>query len=333
MSSAIRTGLVTSAHDCSEGGVLVAAAEMAFAGGIGLSLDFDVLPGTSELLDCAAFGETPGRYLLEVHPDRMDAVHEQLGDVPMTRIGTFNESRPSTSPVGASGRWTTYEPPGWVRSTGEFMTKALVITTTGINCDLELAEAFVAGATPVSVHLNRLLHQPELVEEFDLVGLPGGFSYGDAVAAGRIAAQLIRSGLYDSLRAAVSRGVPMIAPCNGFQIAVQVGLLPDPSVSSTPPVPTVALADNTSARFIDRWVRFSVPTNTTCVWTRGLQLTDETAVIPIAHGEGRFVPSSTEQLQQLEADGCCDGHDADDNPNGSAGDVAGLCDPPAWSSD
>ena len=115
------------------------------------------------------------------------------------------------------------------------MTKALVITTTGINCDLELAEAFeLAGATPVSVHLNRLLHQPELVEEFDLVGLPGGFSYGDAVAAGRIAAQLIRSGLYDSLRAAVSRGVPMIAPCNGFQIAVQVGLLPDPSVSSTP---------------------------------------------------------------------------------------------------
>ena len=209
------------------------------------------------------------------------------------------------------------------------MTKALVITTTGINCDLELAEAFeLAGATPVSVHLNRLLQQPALVEEFDLVGLPGGFSYGDAVAAGRIAAQLIRSGLYDSLRAAVSRGVPMIAPCNGFQIAVQVGLLPDPSVSSTPPVPTVALADNTSARFIDRWVRFSVPTNTTCVWTRGLRLTDETAVIPIAHGEGRFVPSSTEQLQQLEADGCVAmRYDADDNPNGSAGDVAGLCDP------
>ena len=92
VSSVIRTGLVTSAHDCSEGGVLVAAAEMAFAGGIGLSLDFDVLPGTSDF-DCAAFGETPGRYLLEVHPDRMDAVHEQLGDVPMTRIGTFNESR------------------------------------------------------------------------------------------------------------------------------------------------------------------------------------------------------------------------------------------------
>ena len=91
VANAIRSGLVTSAHDCSEGGVLVAAAEMAFAGGIGLSLNFDTLPG-ADAFDCAAFGETPGRYLLEVHPDRLDALQETLGAVPMTRIGTFNES-------------------------------------------------------------------------------------------------------------------------------------------------------------------------------------------------------------------------------------------------
>lgn len=219
--------------------------------------------------------------------------------------------------------------PGLGRLIGDFMINALVITTTGINCDHELAEAFrLAGATPTSLHLNHLLEHPERIEEFDLIGLPGGFSYGDAVAAGRIAAQLMRSGLYDALRRAVDRGVPMIAPCNGFQVAVQVGLLPDPAASDVPPVPTVALADNTSARFIDRWVRFNVPSNTVCIWTASLQLNTESAVIPIAHGEGRFVPSSDEHMEQLASDGCIAiRYEPEDNPNGSAGDVAGICDP------
>jgi len=90
VSNAIRNGLVVSAHDCSEGGVLVAAAEMAFAGGIGLTLDFDGLPGAEEF-ECAAFGETPGRYLLEVSSKQMTALRDVLGDTPMTHIGTFND--------------------------------------------------------------------------------------------------------------------------------------------------------------------------------------------------------------------------------------------------
>ena len=209
------------------------------------------------------------------------------------------------------------------------MINALVITTTGINCDLELAEAFrLAGAAPTSIHLNELLEHPERIDEFDLIGLPGGFSYGDAVAAGRIAAQLMRSGLYGALRRAVDRGVPMIAPCNGFQVAVQVGLLPDPAACAEPPVPSVALVDNTSARFIDRWVRFNVPSNTVCVWTSTLRLNTDSAIIPIAHGEGRFVPSSQAHLEQLASDGCIAmRYEPEDNPNGSAGDVAGICDP------
>ncbi|MAD20051.1 MAG: phosphoribosylformylglycinamidine synthase, partial [Planctomycetaceae bacterium] len=107
--------------------------------------------------------------------------------------------------------------------------KALVITAPGINCDGELALAFEsAGASPESILLSDLVDRPSLVDRFSLIGLPGGFSYGDDGGAGRVLAQLIRRGLYPALAAAIDRGVPMIAPCNGFQIAVQAGLLPGP---------------------------------------------------------------------------------------------------------
>src|SRR5262245_47448521 len=106
---------------------------------------------------------------------------------------------------------------------------ALVITTAGINCDEELAHAFsLAGAAPRFVHLNLLMDDPAIIDQFDLIGLPGGFSYGDAIAAGRIAAQLMRRTLYPAFVRAIERGTPIIAPCNGFQIAAQMGLLPGP---------------------------------------------------------------------------------------------------------
>lgn len=212
------------------------------------------------------------------------------------------------------------------------MPDALVITAAGINCDLELVEAFeLAGASVESIHLNRLMAEPELIDRFDLVGLPGGFSFGDAVAAGRIAAGLMRRTLYGPLVRAIERGVPMIAPCNGFQVAAQLGLLPGPFGDdpwpASPPPPTVALAPNDSARFVDRWCGVAVPANTRCIWTEGLELGAETSLLPVAHAEGRFLTASPEVLERLEADGrIAVRYAATDNPNGSEGDVAGICD-------
>lgn len=214
------------------------------------------------------------------------------------------------------------------------MPSALIITTAGINCDLELTRAFeLAGAEPQFVHLNRLIEQPEMVDQFDLIGLPGGFSYGDAVAAGRIAAQLMRRALYPAFVRAIERGVPIIAPCNGFQTAVQMGLLPGPVAGQSTgwpaaaPKPTVALTNNASARFIDRWCAVEIPANTRCIWTAGIEADPSTALLPIAHGEGRFIPESDELLRQLEDAGqIAIRYAADDNPNGSVGNVAGICD-------
>ncbi|MCI0630487.1 MAG: phosphoribosylformylglycinamidine synthase subunit PurQ [Phycisphaerales bacterium] len=212
------------------------------------------------------------------------------------------------------------------------MPRALIITTAGINCDRELGRAFeLAGAHPEFVHLNRLMAQPRLIDQFDLIGLPGGFSYGDAIAAGRIAAQLMRRTLYASFVRAIERGVPIIAPCNGFQMAVQLGLLPGPELGqpwpAEPPRPSAALAQNASGRFIDRWCAIEFPANTRCIWTQSVQLEPSTALLPIAHGEGRFVPESDDLVLRLAENGqIAVRFSESDNPNGSAANIAGICD-------
>jgi phosphoribosylformylglycinamidine synthase len=209
------------------------------------------------------------------------------------------------------------------------MPSALVITAAGINCEHELLHAFeLAGAGADLVHLNRLLEDPEIIDRYDLVGLPGGFSFGDAIAAGRVMAALMREKLYPAFVRAIERGAPIIAPCNGFQIAVQIGLLPGPAPGApwpeAPPRPAASLARNASGRFVDRWCAVEVPAHTRCIWTAGLELPEALMTLPVAHGEGRFI---SPDLARLEGHGqVALRYARRDNPNGSEGDVAGICD-------
>lgn len=215
----------------------------------------------------------------------------------------------------------------------ESQPRALVITAPGINCDRELCAAFaMAGARPCSELLQTLMRNPSIIDSYDLIGLPGGFSFGDDIAAGRIMGAMIARTIYPALRDAILRGVPMICPCNGFQIAVQSGLLPGPSGSTdlwperAAPA-SVALANNVSARFSDRWTRVEIPQDTVCVWTRGMSLQSPADLLPSAHGEGRFVAAS-QVVERLEACGqVALRYAASDNFNGSIGAIAGICDP------
>jgi phosphoribosylformylglycinamidine synthase len=197
----------------------------------------------------------------------------------------------------------------------------LILRTAGTNCDRELAHAFeLAGSATQTVHLNDLIKDPAKLDKFDLIGFPGGFSYGDDIAAGRIFANRLRHHLYEPLKAAISRGVPMIGVCNGFQVLTKLGLLPDPEAGRQ----IATLADNTSGRFIDRWVRLEAQPDSVCVWTRGLGELE----LPIAHGEGRFVPESNELLEKLKQNHqIALRYAGDDNPNGSTDAIAGVCDP------
>ena len=209
------------------------------------------------------------------------------------------------------------------------MTRALVIRTAGTNCDAELCRAFeMAGAPADLVHLDTLIAHPQRIDAYDLIGFPGGFSYGDDVASGRLFAMRVRERLYGPLRAAAERGAPMIGVCNGFQVLVQVGLLPGPGdgwPADAPPVQSLSLTQNVNGRFVDGWHAYRVE-RSACVWTEGLPSDPDIMRLPSAHAEGRLVADLPETIRRLEAAGQI-ALRYTDNFNGSTGAIAGVCDP------
>jgi len=201
--------------------------------------------------------------------------------------------------------------------------KALVIRTAGTNCDVELCRAFtLAGSEVDLIHLDRLLAKPEQIASFDLIGFPGGFSYGDDIASGRIKAMHTREKLMPELLKAADRGVPMIGICNGFQVMVQIGLLPGRNNHES----CVALSDNDHGRFIDQWVSMKPNADSNCIWTQGLNAFDDEILYPVAHGEGRFVTKDSATLESLKANNQIALRYGSDI-NGSVEQIAGICDP------
>ncbi|MEM6749179.1 MAG: phosphoribosylformylglycinamidine synthase subunit PurQ [Planctomycetota bacterium] len=199
--------------------------------------------------------------------------------------------------------------------------RGLLIRTAGTNCHVELAHGLeLAGARAEVVHVQHLVDRPKEIDDYDLIALPGGFSHGDDIASGRVFAVRLRA-LWEPLRRAIDRGAPVLGVCNGFQVLVKLGLLPDPVAG----VQSTTLTHNTGGRFVDAWVGVEAPGETVCVWTRGLA--GERFDLPIAHGEGRFV-AAPDALARLEAQGqAALRYALGQNPNGSAGDLAGVCDP------
>src|SRR5712671_6206941 len=159
--------------------------------------------------------------------------------------------------------------------------RTLVLRTAGINCDGETVFAFEqAGATADLIHVNRLLENPALLQQYQLLAIPGGFSYGDDIAAGRILANQMRHHLAEPLGLFIEAGKPIIGICNGFQVLVKTDLLPGPIGGREGQ--TCTLTNNDGGRFIDRWIKLA-PRGSKCIWTSGL----ETIELPIAHGEGK----------------------------------------------
>jgi phosphoribosylformylglycinamidine synthase I len=215
------------------------------------------------------------------------------------------------------------------------MTRVLILRAPGTNCDQETAYAFeVAGATTQSVHVNRLLESPRLADEFQILCLPGGFSYGDDIAAGRILGNQIRHHLADAMQSFKAAGKLILGICNGFQILIKSGLLleDDPAHG-----PAATLAWNASGKFEDRWVRLSTA-STKSVFLAGI----ESMYLPVAHAEGKFVARDESTLSALDAAGQLalryaplDASGASTqssevpypaNPNGSPRNIAGVCD-------
>jgi len=185
---------------------------------------------------------------------------------------------------------------------------ALVVAGPGTNRDRDLALALrLAGADPTIVLAHELAADPKPLAEARIVGIAGGFSYGDALGAGRMLALDLMVGLGEALREYVATGRPLIGICNGFQVLTRAGLLPG------------ALGHNAHGRFECRWIQLDAVPESVCIWTQGIE---DSIHCPIAHGEGRYVHADP---SQLEAAGQVALRYRSVNPNGSVDAIAGVC--------
>lgn len=209
--------------------------------------------------------------------------------------------------------------------------RVFVLRAAGTNCDLETQHAWeLAGATVERIHVLQLIERPTLLDHAQILTLPGGFSYGDDIAAGRILADQLERHLSDALHAFVDRGRLVLGICNGFQVLVQMGLLPFPPEPGHPRACTITA--NIPPGFQVRWVHLRAA-NDRCVFLDPGRHYE----MPIAHGEGRVLCADENTWQRLQAGGhapllytaaphTSPGATAPANPNGSQGDIAGLCD-------
>ena len=208
--------------------------------------------------------------------------------------------------------------------------RVAILRAAGTNCDEETQFAFEqAGAKTELLHVQELLALPARLRQYQILAIPGGFSYGDDIAAGRLVANELKHCLREELGAFLQAEKLVIGICNGFQILVKAGILPGGRADSAQ---EVTLTWNDSGRFEDRWVHLK-PEFSVCVWKQGL---DGTIELPVAHGEGKFVPNDPSILEQLVGFGQIVFHYVDAaereagypwNPNGSVGNIAGICDP------
>jgi len=193
----------------------------------------------------------------------------------------------------------------------------------GTNCDVETAFAFQqAGAETSLVHISQLICGEQRLEDYQIVVIPGGFTYGDDLGAGKVLANEIRLKLGHDIERFIESGRLILGICNGFQVLVKAGILPGLESRQR-----LTLTTNDSGRFECRWVYLSANSQSRCLFTKGI----ERLYLPVAHGEGKVV-ADADTLSRLDiALFYTDEHGNNQagyphNPNGSVKNIAGICD-------
>ncbi len=205
------------------------------------------------------------------------------------------------------------------------MVKVIVLRAPGTNCDVETAFAFQqSGAEADLVHVNQLIRREQRLSDYQIMVIPGGFTYGDDIAAGKVLANELRLKLGEDVTRFIESGGLILGICNGLQVLVKAGFLPEPSNGGSP---RLTLTTNDSGKFECRWVHLCVDKKSPCVFTEGI----DSMYLPIAHAEGKVVadpevvPGLNVVLRYTDEHG-----DAKagypHNPNGSVANIAGICD-------
>ena len=188
--------------------------------------------------------------------------------------------------------------------------KVIVFSGYGLNCEAETKFAFEeAGGKADIVHINDVIADPKMLLKYQILAMPGGFSYGDDTGSGKAYGNRLNNHLGPILTEFLKRDTLVIGICNGFQILTAAGILPG------------ALTYNESARYMVRWVDLKIEGNSP--WTKNLK----TISVPIAHGEGKYVPREDGQVNiafKYTEGAMCEYQHLPMNPNGSAQDIAGV---------
>ncbi len=206
--------------------------------------------------------------------------------------------------------------------------KSIVLRAAGINCDVETEYALeMAGAKAERIHVNQLIADKGSLDKYQILVIPGGFSYGDDVAAGKILANQIIHHLYEPIQKFIDDGKLVLGICNGFQVLVKAGILPG---NSSGRQQEVTITYNDSGKFEDRWVYLSPQTDKCISIEPGRQI-----YLPVAHAEGKVVTRDEKTLKKLKDEKQIAFKYVDENgkegeypvnPNGSVDSIAGLTD-------
>ncbi len=376
LEEAISRGLVASCRGIYRGGLAVHAAMVAMAGWLGLQLDLRCIPMEGTLRnDHVLFSESAGRFIVTVPPDKKEefesVFRKHCGENwarAVKRAGRVLEE-PVFRCIGLDGSllfeeglrdlkeaWSgkkENDPPpvesySFVREKPEVplvrgeKPLAIVLTGFGLNCDYETAHALeVAGARAERVHLSDLISRPQWLKEAKIFVIDGGFSWGDDHGAGVIMGSRLRYQLGDELLEFAAKGGLILGICNGFQVLVNLGLLPGRWTKTTTEADSagrrtfsreVALISNDCGHFVDAWVWLKADPLSPCVFTQGMDVVE----FPVRHGEGKFYTSDDVlndliknhqvAFRYVRPDGSEAKGEYPFNPNGSLFDVAGICD-------
>ncbi|MEK7451025.1 MAG: phosphoribosylformylglycinamidine synthase I [Patescibacteria group bacterium] len=210
--------------------------------------------------------------------------------------------------------------------------KVLVLKTDGTNCDEETAFAFnLAGGDVKIAHVNDLRNKKDSLRNYQILAIPGGFSYGDDVVSGKILAIELTSFFSEELRKFIERkDTLIIGICNGFQVLVRTGLLPFRNLGKM----DATLTNNDSGHFECRWINLRIEKNSNCAFLKNLE--GNFVSYQVAHGEGKFF-ADKENIRKIEKENLVTFRYVDqngkptqkypENPNGAINAIAGICDP------
>ncbi|MCB0013480.1 MAG: phosphoribosylformylglycinamidine synthase subunit PurQ, partial [Anaerolineales bacterium] len=349
--AAIQAGELAAVHDCAEGGLAVTLAEMCLAGNVGVHINVDTLPGELTA-EAALFAESLSRFVVEVSPAQEEAFKARLAaaGVPASRLG---ETRPASFQIDAGDQpiinltisaleeafrghlpdreplATPPQPAGPLSAPVPLLRqpRVLILHANGTNRDREAALACqMAGGAPEIVHVNQLLAGERRLRGYQMLLLPGGFSYGDDLGAGVLWSVDLGHRVWDQVRAFVMANRPVLGICNGFQALVKAGILPGKLREDR----QVTLTYNERGHFECRWTYLRPNPACDNVFLKEL---NDPIYCPVAHGEGRIAIADEttgqklveQELIALQYGLSLEATDAyPANPNGSWLGVAGL---------